>query len=131
MPKLGQTVTVTETDPNSDTDVESVALVTHVYSEADADGDTKWWDAVKDKGVVDLLVLHRDGSTSTIRGASKAETYTDDEGRERQRHGTYSDGNSTSDSGSVTTPDVPQSADPQTANDQPGWTSTLAPGQQG
>jgi len=88
-PKLGDTVFVNETDPLTDVDIVSVGLVTHVYDDKDSDGDTGWWNAVKDAEPVQVQLFRRNGTTDSLI-VTKGQTVADDEGRERWQSGTYS-----------------------------------------
>lgn len=76
-PKVGDTVFVAVHDELQNTDTVHPAIVTYVYGPGDGDG--RWWEAAKDKGIVDATVFNRGGGiTSGTYG--KTEQVTVDDG---------------------------------------------------
>lgn len=109
--QLGDTVFVTVTD--GDTDTVCPAVVTKVWTKDDANGDSAWWDAVKDKGIVSLVAFVPGAVPLVVFDASiKAVSYEDDAGRTRIQHGTYQERVRESSTVVTTpqTPPVPQAA---------------------
>lgn len=124
--QLGDTVFVTVSD-GGEVDTVCPAIVTKVWTEEDSNGDSQWWNAVKDKGLVSLVAfLSGPVPLVTFEASVKAVSYKDDAGRTRIQHGTYQE--RVQSSKVVTTPQVPPVPQaPQGPLDVPVPTPTPVP----
>ena len=78
-PKVGDTVFVAVHNDYDNSDTVHPAVVTYVYTADDGDG--RWWDAAKDKEIVDATVFNRGGGiTSGTYGKAERVTVDDGEG---------------------------------------------------
>jgi hypothetical protein len=77
-PKVGDVVFVAQHNEYDNNNTVAPAIVTHVYTQDD--GDPRWWDAAKDKEIVDATVFARGNAAATTGTFGKAEQVTVDDG---------------------------------------------------